>query len=88
MLWPAVHQPRILELLLEHGATLTRAPGVLELATSINSREAIDILLRFNVDPNAKKDGIYTPLCTAIRDNHEDLVDLLLVSFRRMSIKM
>ncbi|KAF2773691.1 ankyrin [Teratosphaeria nubilosa] len=78
MLWPAVHRPPILQVLLERGADLRRAPGVLELATSINSRKAIDLLLKHDADPNAKKDGIYTPLCSAIRDDHEDLVALLL----------
>ncbi|KAF2167276.1 hypothetical protein M409DRAFT_22703 [Zasmidium cellare ATCC 36951] len=80
VLWPAVHHPQILEVLLERGSDLRRAPGVLELATSINSRRAVDLLLKFNVDLNAKKDGIYTPLCSAIRDNREELVDLLLAS--------
>ena len=80
MLWPAVHQPRCLQLLLEKGADLRRAPGVLELASSINSIDAVNILLKHNADPNAKKDGIFTPLCTAIRDNHEDLVDILLAA--------
>ncbi|CAK3896807.1 ankyrin repeat [Lecanosticta acicola] len=80
MLWPAVHHSRILEILLERGSDLRRAPGVLELATSINSRKAIDLLLKHGADPNAKKDGIYTPLCSAIRDNHEDLVELLIAA--------
>lgn len=80
MLWPAVHRPKILETLLSGGADLTRAPGVLELATSINSREAVEILLKYGADPNAKKDGIFTPLCTAIRDNHGDLIDLLIAA--------
>ena len=80
MLWPAVHQPRVLEHLLEHGANLQRAPGVLELATSINSLEAVTILLKHGVNVNAKKDGIFTPLCTAIRDNRENLVDILLAA--------
>ena len=80
MLWPAVHRPRILSLLLQTGADLKRAPGVLELATSINSHDAVDILLRNGADPNAKKDGIFTPLCTAIRDNRVDLIDVLLAA--------
>ncbi|CAK1363981.1 putative ankyrin repeat protein [Cercospora beticola] len=80
VLWPAVHQPNMLSILLEHKADLRRAPGLLELATSINSRKAIDILLKYGADPNAKKDGIYTPLCSAIRDNHEDLVDIMLAA--------
>jgi ankyrin repeat protein len=80
MLWPAVHKPEILEMLLANGANLKLAPGVLELATSINSVEAVDLLLRYKADPNAKKDGIYTPLCSAIRDDREDLVDKLLLA--------
>ncbi|KAK3116222.1 hypothetical protein LTR53_003659 [Teratosphaeriaceae sp. CCFEE 6253] len=80
MLWPAVHRPPILELLLNRGADLRRAPGVLELATSINSLEAVNLLLKAGADPNAKKDGIFTPLCTAIRDNRETLVDILLAA--------
>ena len=80
MLWPSVHQPRILELILEKGANLRKAPGVLELAASINSVEAVTILLKYGVDVNAKKDGIFTPLCTSIRDNHDNLVALLLAA--------
>jgi ankyrin repeat protein len=78
MLWPAVHKPDILEILLAKGANLKLAPGILELATSINSVEAVEALLKHKADPNAKKDGIYTPLCSAIRDDRENLVDKLL----------
>ncbi|KAM0712545.1 hypothetical protein Q7P37_011642 [Cladosporium fusiforme] len=78
MLWPSVHKLDILEIILEKGANLKLAPGILELATSINSIEAVTLLLRFGADPNAKKDGIYTPLCSAIRDDRGNLVDLLL----------
>ena len=80
MLWPSVHQTDILELLLKRGADLRRAPGVLELATSTNSLEAVNMLLKYGADPNAKKDGIFTPLCTAIRDNREQLVDILIAA--------
>lgn len=80
MLWPSVHRPQILERLLQERADLRRAPGVLELATSINSLEAVQILLKHGADPNAKKDGIFTPLCTAIRDNRENLVEVLLAA--------
>lgn len=55
-----MHQPRILELILEKGANLRKAPGVLELAASINSLEAVTILLKHGVDVDAKKDGIFT----------------------------
>lgn len=80
VLWPAVHQPKLLEILLLNGAELSLTPGILELATSINSLEAIQILLRYGADPNAKKDGIYTPLCSAIRDDREHLVEVLLAA--------
>jgi ankyrin repeat protein len=66
--------------LLECGADLRRAPRVLELAISINSYKAIDILIKYGVDINAKKDGICTPLCLAIRDDHVVFVELLLAS--------
>jgi ankyrin repeat protein len=80
ILWPAVHQPRILELLLAHGATPTKTPGIMELAASIKCLDTISILLKAGVSPNIKKDGIYTPLCSAIRDNSVEVVDLLLAN--------
>lgn len=80
MLWPAVHHPQCLQVLLSHGADHKKCPGILELATSINSTEAISILLNASVDPNAKKDGVYTPLCSSIRDNRADIFHLLLAS--------
>ncbi|EXJ90959.1 hypothetical protein A1O1_04066 [Capronia coronata CBS 617.96] len=79
-LWPATYQPKALQLLLSRGADTRKCPGVLELATSINNIESINILVNAGVDPNAKKDGIYTPLCTAIRDNRAELVLLLLAN--------
>lgn len=78
MLWPAVHKPQILQILLENGADLKKAPGCLELAVSTINTESVQILIAHGVDVNAKKDGIFTPLCTAIRDNREHLVDILL----------
>ncbi|KAI1630940.1 ankyrin repeat-containing domain protein [Biscogniauxia mediterranea] len=80
MLWPSVGLPRILELLLARGADPKKAPGVMELATSINNIASIRVLLKAGVDPNAKKDGIYTPLCSSIRDNREDIFELLLAN--------
>lgn len=80
LLWPAAYQPPLLKLLLARGADFRRAPGVMELATSINNIESVRILLHHGVDPNAKKDGVYTPLCSAIRDDRADIVTLLLAS--------
>lgn len=78
MLWPAAGLPRILELLLARGADPRKAPGVMELATSENNLESVRVLLKAGVDANAKKDGIYTPLCSAIRDDRADIFDMLL----------
>jgi ankyrin repeat protein len=78
MLWPATYQTPCLQLLLSHGADYKKCPGIMELATSINNIESVRVLLKAGVDPNAKKDGVYTPLCTSIRDNRMDIFQLLL----------
>ncbi|UKZ58694.1 uncharacterized protein TrAtP1_000024 [Trichoderma atroviride] len=80
MLWPATYQAPCLQLLLNHGADSKKCPGIIELATSINNIESVRVLLKAGVDPNAKKDGVYTPLCTSIRDNRMDIFQLLLSS--------
>lgn len=80
LLWPSTYQPPFLRLLLSRGADYTKAPGIMELATSVNNIESVRILLNAGVNPNAKKDGVYTPLCSAIRDNRADIVTLLLAS--------
>jgi ankyrin repeat protein len=78
MLWPATYHPACLEVLLSHGADSKKSPGIMELAVSINNIESVRILLKAGVDPNTKKDGTYTPLCTAIRDDRAELLQLLL----------
>ncbi|KAI0403868.1 ankyrin repeat-containing domain protein [Xylaria palmicola] len=78
MLWPATYQPKCLQVLLARGADYKKTPGIMELATSINKIESVMVLLKAGVDPNAKKDGVYTPLCSSIRDNREDIFHLLL----------
>ncbi|KAI0381215.1 ankyrin repeat-containing domain protein [Hypomontagnella monticulosa] len=80
MLWPAAGLPRILEFLLARGADPKKAPGIMELATSINNIDSVRVLIKAGVDPNAKKDGIYTPLCSSIRDNRADIFELLLAN--------
>ena len=77
-LWPAIHYPQCLQVLLNHGADLKRAPGIVEIAVSTNSLEAVRMLLKAGADANAKRDGTYTALCTAIRDNRLDIAHLLL----------
>ncbi|KAI0968908.1 ankyrin repeat-containing domain protein [Xylaria arbuscula] len=78
MLWPATYQPKCLQVLLTRGADFRKTPGIMELATSINKIDSVSVLLNAGVDPNSKKDGVYTPLCSAIRDNRSDIFHLLL----------
>ncbi|KAJ0413131.1 ankyrin repeat-containing domain protein [Aspergillus carlsbadensis] len=77
-LWSAVYRPDCLRILLARGADIHKTPGLMEQATSVNSIDAVRVLLDAGVDPNLKKDGIYTPLCSAIRDDRPDIIALLL----------
>jgi ankyrin repeat protein len=77
-LWPSTYQPEALQLLLSRGADPRKSPGIMELAASIKNIDSISILLNAGISPNVKKDGIYTPLCSAIRDNSLEIVTLLL----------
>lgn len=77
-LWPGTSFPDCLSMLLSNGADAVKAPGIMELAASMNNITSIRILLKAGVNPNLKKDGVYTPLCTAIRDDRSDIVQLLL----------
>jgi ankyrin repeat protein len=78
MLWPSTYQSPCLQVLLSHGADHKKCPGIMELAVSINNIESVRILLKAGVNPDTKKDGTYTPLCTAIRDDRADILRLLL----------
>lgn len=77
-LWPSTYNAPVLKVLLAHGANSKKAPGNMELAASLNNIESVRLLLEAGVDPNAKKDGVYTPLCTSIRDDRPDIFQLLL----------
>lgn len=77
-LWPSTYKPQALQLLLDHGADTKKTPGVMELASSLKKLDSIKILLNHGVSPNLRKDGVYTPLCSAIRDNSADIVTYLL----------
>lgn len=78
VLWYATYRPECMRLLLARGADPRLAAGVLELATSMNKPQAVRTLLAAGVHPDAKKDGLYTPLCTAIRDGRDEIVQILL----------
>ncbi|KAL4883563.1 ankyrin repeat-containing domain protein [Aspergillus karnatakaensis] len=77
-LWSAVYRHDCLRILLARGADIHKTPGLMEQATSVNSIDAVRVLLQAGVSPNLKKDGIYTPLCSAIRDDRPDIITLLL----------
>ncbi|KAJ5153608.1 uncharacterized protein N7500_009047 [Penicillium coprophilum] len=78
VLWSAIYRPACLRILLARGADIKKTPGLMEQATSVNNIDAVRILLQASMDPNSKKDGIYTPLCSAIRDDRPDIFALLL----------
>lgn len=77
-LWPSTYKPKALHLMLARGADCKKTPGIMELASSLKKLESIQILMQADVSPNVRKDGIYTPLCSAIRDNSADIVTYLL----------
>ncbi|KAF2865905.1 ankyrin repeat-containing domain protein [Massariosphaeria phaeospora] len=77
-LWPSTYKPKALQLLLARGADHKKTPGIMELAASLKKMESIAILIKAGVTPNARKDGAYTPLCSAIRDNSADILTFLL----------
>ncbi|KAG9197236.1 hypothetical protein G6514_001964 [Epicoccum nigrum] len=77
-LWPSTYKPKALALLLARGADTKKTPGVMELASSLKKLESIKILIEAGVSPNLRKDGVYTPLCSAIRDDSREIVTYLL----------
>ncbi|KAL1598753.1 hypothetical protein SLS60_007894 [Paraconiothyrium brasiliense] len=77
-LWPSTYKPKALQLMLSRGADWKKTPGIMELASSLKKMESIQILMQAGVSPNVRKDNIYTPLCSAIRDNSADIVTYLL----------
>jgi ankyrin repeat protein len=74
----AANKPAILKQLLAGGADITKVRGVLESAVYKNSIESISILLDAGDPINGGPDDYYRPLHTAVRDNHPDIVALLL----------
>ncbi|KAJ8107680.1 hypothetical protein OPT61_g8701 [Boeremia exigua] len=77
-LWPSCYHPEALSLLLSRGADHKRTPGIMELAASLKKLDSVKILINAGVSPNVRKDGAYTPLASAIRDNSADIVTYLL----------
>ena len=79
--WPlaiAVRKPEILKMLLAAGADVNTYPGLIELAVWANNLESVKILLEAGVSINEKHQNCYTPLTTAVRDNHPEMLAFLL----------
>jgi ankyrin repeat protein len=74
----ASDKPEILKQLVAGGADVSKASGALEKAVYRNCIEAIPILLDAGFPINGHPDDYYRPLHTAIRDNHPEIVALLL----------
>jgi ankyrin repeat protein len=77
-LWPSTYKSKCLALMLARGADTKKTPGVMELASSLKNLESVKILIEAGVSPNIRKDGVYTPLCSAIRDDTREIVTYLL----------
>ena len=77
-LWPSTYKPQALQLLLARGADHRKTPGVMELAASLKKLESVKILVEAGVSPNVRKDGVWTPLCSSIRDNNEEIFAYLI----------
>ena len=74
----ALRYPDCMKLLISAGADFKLFKGLMELAVYYNAIDTVRLMLDANMDPNEKKDDYYTPLTTAIRDNHPEIVSLLL----------
>jgi ankyrin repeat protein len=70
--------PTCLELLIAAGADVHSYKGLMVIATYSNCIESVKLLLDAGVDPNEKLQETYSPLTTAIRDNHPEILALLL----------
>ncbi|KAH0537558.1 hypothetical protein FGG08_005657 [Glutinoglossum americanum] len=74
----AVKRPELLKQLIAGGADISRYKGLIERAVYHNSIESVEFLLDAGVDPNEKRDEFWSPLTTAIRDDHPEIISLLL----------
>ena len=77
-IWEALRHPECMKLLLKHGADTNLAVGSLELAVARHHVGTATALLDHGVSPNEKMSDRFTPLSSAVRENHSQLVGLLL----------
>lgn len=79
--WPvcmAVRYPDILKRLLPSLAQPRAFKGVMEMAVSANNLESVKLLLAAGVSVEDRNGGVFSPLTTAIRERHKDIVQYLL----------
>lgn len=79
--WPvcmAVRYPDILRRLLPALAQPRAFKGVIEMAVSANNLESVKMLLAAGVGVEDRNGGVFSPLTTAIRERHKDIVKYLL----------
>lgn len=75
----AVRQPLILKRLLPALAEPRAFKGVMEMAVVANQLESIKLLLKAGVSVEDRNGGVFSPLTTAIREEHKEIVRYLLV---------
>ncbi|OOO10869.1 Ankyrin repeat-containing domain-containing protein [Aspergillus oryzae] len=79
--WPvcmAVRSPILLQQLLPAVTDLSAHKGVMEMAVLANQLESIKLLLAAGASVEYKNGGVFSPLTTALREHHEDIVRFLL----------
>lgn len=79
--WPicmAVRYPGILKRLLPALAQPRAFKGVMEMAVSADKLESVQLLLGAGVSVEDRNGGVFSPLTTAIRERHKDIVRYLL----------
>lgn len=74
----ATRRPQFIKAILEHGADLSKVPGVMEVAVWANNLEAVKTFVEVGVDVNEPLEGGYLPLTTSIRDDHKEIFDYLI----------
>ena len=88
-LWMASYEGhmQIVELLLDHGATIDSSAGILEIAAFHGHGDIVETLLAGGGDVNEKNDYGLTPLHGAASSGHKDIVEILLHSGADINIK-
>ena len=79
--WPicmAVARPVILQKLLTAVHNPRVVKGVMEMAVVANQLDSVKLLLNSGVSVEDKNGGVFSPLTTAIREHHTDIVRFLL----------